>query len=150
MRPLFRRFALCLLQVMPVLAQPFLPDSRTLLLDHLDETFVPDGRRMTGPAIIRPAPDFTGGRPMTGLEFVPGKFGRALEFRGLTKMDYPAAGNLNLSAGSIEFWVALNFDAAEVKKAPGVLSNQLFVTVFGPGRSHVRLYSTLGRTCLAG
>ena len=129
-------------------AQPYKPDSRTLLLDHFDETFVPDGKLMTKPEVGGPQGPLTGGRPMAGLSFVLGKFGQALEFHGLAKMDYPAGPNLNLSAGMLEFWVALNFDAAEVKKNPGVLSNQLFATIAGPGGSQVLIYSTLGQICL--
>jgi len=128
--------------------QPYQPDERTLLLDHLDEDFVPDGQRCTKPAVITADGDFSGGRPTEGGQFTEGKFGKAFQFHGLMQMSYPAGGNLDLSAGSVEFWVALNFNAAEVKKDPGVLSNQLFFTVWGPGSSMVCLYSTLGHTCV--
>jgi hypothetical protein len=124
-------------------AQPYHREARTLLLDHLDETFVPDGKLYTHPEVAPAAGDPPGGRAMAGDKFVAGKFGQALEFHGLTKMDYPAGGSIDLSAGSLDFWVALNFDAAEVVKNPGKLSNQLFFTVWGPGGSMVSLYSTL-------
>ena len=124
------RLAVCLALLVALAlvghAQPYKPDSRTLLLDHLDETFVPDGKLMTRPEVGKPVGGMTGGRPMAGEAFVPGRFGNALEFHGLTKMDYPAGSNINLAAGLLEFWISLNFDAAEQMKNPGVLSNQLF------------------------
>ncbi len=128
-------------------SQPYTRDGRTLLLDHFDESFTPDGKTCTRPAAITTSGDLTGGRPGTGGKFVPGQFGSALAFHGLMDMHYPSAGNLNLAAGEVEFWVALGFDAAEKVKAPGVLSNQLFFTVRGPGTSQVVIYSTLGQTC---
>lgn len=139
-------FACALAGVTLAPAQPFQPTERTLLLDRLDESFVPDGTRCTKPAIMNAPGDIGGGRPGQGGAFVPGKFGMALQFHGLVKMDYPAAGNLDLGAGFIEFWVALDFDAEEVIKNPGKLSNQLFLTVWGPGASMVCVYSTLLQT----
>lgn len=129
-------------------AQPYSPDARTLLLDHFDETFTPDGKLMTAPEVGKPAGDLKGGRPMAGLRFVPGRFGNAIEFHGLTSMDYPVAGNINLSAGMLECWVCLNFDAAEQMKDPGVLSNQLLATLWGPRASSVCIYSCLNRLCV--
>jgi hypothetical protein len=120
-----------------VWAQPYSRDERTLLLDHLDETFTPDGKTCTRPAVIQGTGDFTGGRPRAGTEFVQGKFGNALQFHGLTDMQYPSAGNINLAAGQVEFWVALDFDAEEQIKNPGLLSNQLFFTVVGPARTRM-------------
>ncbi len=134
--------------VCPCAAQPYEKTDRTLLLDHFDENFVPDGTRCTTPAAITPAGDQTGGRVGKGGEFVPGKFGSALQLHKLMQLQYPAAGNLDLSAGLAEFWVALNFDAAEVIKHPGVLSNQLFLTIGQPGGNHVCVYSTLINTCV--
>ncbi|NPV45410.1 MAG: hypothetical protein HPY69_00520 [Armatimonadetes bacterium] len=130
-------------------SQPYARDARTLLLDHLDETFTPDGQRTTTPAAITASGDWKGGRPGRGGVFVLGKFGQALQFHGLMALDYPGPGNVNLSAGRLEFWVALDFNTAEVKKDPGVLSNQLFATIRGPGASQVCVYSTLGYTNVA-
>ena len=138
-----------LLSTACVWAQPYSPDERTLLLDHLDETFTPDGKTCTRPAVIQRTGDFTGGRPRAGTEFVQGKFGNALQFHGLTDMQYPSAGNINLAAGQVEFWVALDFDATEQIKNPGLLSNQLFFTVVGPARTRMCIYSTLSQTCVA-
>ncbi len=132
----------------PCAAQPYEKTDRTLLLDHFDEDFVPDGTRCTRPAAIKPAGDHTGGRVGKDAKFVPGKFGSALQFHKLMQLQYPADGNLDLTAGVVEFWVALDFDAAEVVKHPGVLSNQLFLTVGQPGGSHVCVYSTLVNTCV--
>ncbi len=129
-------------------AQPYQANERTLLLDHLDETFVPDGAKTTAPAVIKPSGDLIGGRVMKGPEFVPAKFGSGLQFHGLSKMDYPVPGNIDLSAGALDFWVALNFDAETVSKNPGNLSNQSFWILRGPGRSMVSLYSTLNNTCI--
>ena len=42
------------------------------------------------------------------------------------QLQYPAAGNINLSAGVAEFWVALGFDAAEVIKKPGCAPQSAF------------------------
>ncbi|OHB80388.1 MAG: hypothetical protein A2V98_04235 [Planctomycetes bacterium RBG_16_64_12] len=98
--------------------------------------------------MIQPSGEFGGGQPGKGGRFVDGKFGKALEFHGLMNMPYSAQGNVNLSAGAAEFWVALNFDAEEVIKEPGVLSNQLFFTVWGPGRSQVCVYSCLKVICV--
>ena len=50
---------------------------------------------------------------------MPGQFGPALQFHGLMALDYPGPGNINLSAGRLEFWVALDFNTVEVKD-PGV------------------------------
>jgi hypothetical protein len=145
---LFLFVALTLFCALPATnAQPFSVNERTLLLDHLDETFVPDGAKVTTPAAIKAVGDWSGARITKGPEFVPAKFGNGLQFHGLTKMDYPVPGNIDLSAGSIDFWVALNFDAEEVSKKPGNLSNQSFWILRGPGRSMVSLYSTLNNTC---
>lgn len=51
-------------------AQPYQANERTLLLDHLDDTFTPDGTVVTKPAVIKAAGDLTGGRIMKGPEFV--------------------------------------------------------------------------------
>ena len=134
---------------MPAFAQPFLPNDRTLLLDHFDEPFVPDGVQCTRPVVITALADLAGGRPGKGGTFVPGKFGNALQFHKLMKMDYPAPGNIDLGAGLAEFWVSLNFNAEEVIKNPGKLSNQLFLTVWGPESSMVCVYSTLLQTNIA-
>jgi hypothetical protein len=130
-------------------AQPYTRDDRTLLLDHLDDSFTPDGQLCTRPDAIKAAGDWSGGRPDKGCQFVPARFGSGLQLRGLAQLAYPAPGNLNLSAGNLEFWVALSFDTAEVKKNPGVLSNQLFCTIWGTGGSSVCVYSTLGYTNVA-
>ncbi len=130
-------------------AQPFQPTDRTLLLDHFDEQFVPDGAQCTKPAVISAGADIAGGRPGKGGEFVQGVFGAALQFHKLMKMDYPAAGNIDLAAGVIGFWVALGFDAEELIKNPGKLSNQLFLTVWGPDASMACVYSTLAQTNVA-
>lgn len=149
----FRVFhLLCLLLVATSVsqAQPDVSGPRVLLRDPLDDTFTPDGKLCTHPAKITVSGDFTGGRPMggTGAKFVPGKFGNALEMHGLMQMTYPSSGNINLAAGQADFWVAFNFDAAEVIKAPGKLSNQVFLTVWGPGASQACLYSCLNVTCV--
>lgn len=129
-------------------AQPYPPTDRTLLLDHLDEDFTPDGKQCTKPAVIKAAADSPGGRPGQGGQFVEGKFGKVLQFHGLMQMQYPAVDNINLSAGVAEFWTALDFDAAEKIKDPGLLSNQLFFTAWGSGASMVCVYSTLVNTCV--
>ena len=54
------------------LTQPLQVDEHTLLLDHLDGTFQPDGAKPTNP--VKGVP----GRPSTGSSFVDGKFGKAL------------------------------------------------------------------------
>lgn len=129
-------------------AQPYQPAERTLLLDHLDESFTPDGKLCTKPAVMKAAADFAGGRPGQGGQFVEGEFGKSLQFHGLMQMQYPAVGNINISAGVAEFWTALDFDAAEKVKDPGSLSNQLFFTARGPGGSMMCVYSTLVNTCV--
>ena len=61
--------ACCLLTMLPAgrcLAQPYTRDARTLLLDHLDETFTPDGQQQTTPAAVSAAGDWKGGRPGKG------------------------------------------------------------------------------------
>ncbi|MBC8875979.1 MAG: hypothetical protein H8E44_41675, partial [Planctomycetes bacterium] len=131
-----------------IVGQPYQLTQRTLLLDHLDESFTLDGTRCTTPAVTKPSGSFTGGRPRKGGRFVDGRFGKALQFHGLMDMRYPAQGNINLSAGLAEFWVALNFDAEEVIKDPGRLSNQMFFTVWGPGGSKVCVYSCLKVVCV--
>ena len=54
------------------LAQPPQVDEHTLLLDHLDGAFEPDGTKRTSP------PKGTPGQPSTGSSFVDGRFGKAL------------------------------------------------------------------------
>ena len=66
---------------------PCEPDEHTRLLDHLDETFTPDGRHRTSGIVGRassPAgeagggtPALQGGLPGAGGEFTEGRFGRA-------------------------------------------------------------------------
>lgn len=145
-----RRLAVALLLanlvVAALWAQPYSRDERTLLLDHLDDRFTPDGKAQTTPAAITPSADWKGGRITKGPVFGPGKFGGGLVMHGLSSLDYPAPGNVNLSAGKLEFWVALSFNTAEVRKNPGVLSNQCFWTLRGPGLTSISLYSTLGYT----
>jgi len=146
------RYGFCLLLSVFSMAvgwsQPYQSSDRTLLLDHLDEDFTPDGKLCTKPVAINPAGELSGGRPGQGGKFVEGRFGKALQFHGLMQMQYPAVGNINLSAGVVEFWAAFDFDAAEKIKDPGLLSNQLFFTAWGPGGSMVSIYSTLVNTCV--
>jgi len=148
---LFPFLASLLLPVAEVLAaEPSRkPDRRTLLLDHLDAEFVPDGKLCTEPTVMQPAGAHAGGRPMKGGRFVPGRLGKALEFSGPMNMVYPGAGNIDRRAGALSFWVAQKFDAAALEKGPpSELRNQLFVTVQDRYRNRVVVYSTLKNTCL--
>ena len=70
---------------------------------------------------------------------MPGKFGGALQFHGPMSLDYPTAGNVDISAGSVDFWVALSEDSAVIKNDPK-LPNQLLWTLGGPGTSTVSVY----------
>jgi len=126
---------------------PYHPNERTLLLDHFDDAFTPDGKRCTSPEVIRPTGDHTGGRAMKGCEFVNGKFGKAFRFHGLTKLSYPVAGNLDLSAGQLEFWVRMGFEP-DLAKVPNILRNQLFFQVDGPGPAIFSVYSCLKTLCV--
>ncbi len=71
------------------LTKPLERDDHTLLLDRLDERFVPDGTARTRPEVGR------GGVPSWGTAFVKGKFGRALRlfreappgWEGMTYLD---------------------------------------------------------------
>ncbi len=120
-----------------------------LLLDHLEESFAPDGRRCTHPATITADGAMSGGRPSKGTRFVPGKTGSCLEFSGMSWLDYPVTGNLSLSAGSLSFRTAFNFDAAAArKKGTSEMRNQLFLTIRGKGRTRLSIYSTLVNTCV--
>jgi hypothetical protein len=69
------------------LTQPLAADAQTLLLDHLDEGFKPDGRRATTPARGK-------GGVVAGGGFYEGKFGRALGAgpvtQRLTQLDHLA------------------------------------------------------------
>jgi len=62
--------------------QPLAADEHTLLLDHLDETFQPDGVKRTRPAVYaarRNPPSTTGGgTPSPEASFVPVKFGQGI------------------------------------------------------------------------
>lgn len=127
---------------------PHTPNERTLLLDHFDTPFTPDGRLMTAPAIITPAGEFTGGRPPRGAEFVPGRFGSALRLHGLTAMHYPAPGNIDISAGSVSFWVQMGFEPRQPSEMPGNLRNQLLLHVDPPGTSIFSIYSTMVNLCV--
>jgi len=73
-------------------------ESHVLLLDHLDETFVPNGKIQTK----------GGGTPTEGARFVPGKFSNGLLVKG-AKLTYPPKGNINLEEGTIEMWVIPKF-----------------------------------------
>ncbi len=131
------------------LTSPAQPTARTLLLDRFDEPFTPDGELMTSPAVIKASGDLTGGRPMKGGEFIDGKFGKAFRLHDIMKMAYPTEGNINLSAGAVEFWVAYNFDPQAKPPLPGKnVSNQMFFTIFGPGNSSVCIYSVLKSICV--
>ncbi len=147
---------LCLALIVPAmpaanadLASPAQPTPRTLLLDRFDEPFTPDGALMTSPVVIKAAAGLTGGRPMAGGEFREGKFGKAFRFHDVMRMVYPAEGNVNPSAGAVEFWVAYNFDPQAKPPLPGKnVSNQVFFTIFGPGHSSVCIYSVLKSICV--
>ncbi|MGQ9731093.1 MAG: glycoside hydrolase domain-containing protein [Candidatus Zipacnadales bacterium] len=54
------------------LSQPLTADEHTLLLDHLDDVFEPNGHRTTTPVKGTP------GTPSVGSRFVEGRFGHAL------------------------------------------------------------------------
>ncbi len=126
---------------------PAQPGDRTLLLDHLDESFVPDGTLMTTPEIIAPAGDFTGGRPMAGCEFVPGKFDRAFQFHGLTNISYPTPGNVDLTAGEVNFWMAYGFEP-DLAKVPSIHRNQFLFQLDAPGQAIFTVYSVLKSICV--
>ena len=130
-------------------AEPHQPDRHTLLLDSLDEAFTPDGSRCSRPAVITPAGEYTGGRPMKGGRFVPGRFGNTFEMEGLMNVVYPGTGNIDPSAGSLSFWVAHKFDAPAIQQnPPAELRNQLYATVLDRRRNRVVIYSTLKQTCV--
>lgn len=66
----------------PPPAEPFRPDADTLLLDHLDDAFRPDGEDgQTRAAVVSGRSDELGGTPSIGCRFVAGRFGKALEVR---------------------------------------------------------------------
>ena len=72
----FRRFLLLSALLLsfaslPVSAQPNQPDQRTLLLDHLDDAFAPDGVKFTAPAVIKAAGDRAGGPPKRAASSCP-------------------------------------------------------------------------------
>lgn len=127
---------------------PYVPDERTLLLDHFDTPFTPDGQLMTSPAVITPAGDFTGGRPPAGAEFVAGRFGSALRLHGLSAMHYPAPGNIDVSAGAVSFWVQLGFEPKHPNQMPATMRNQLFLHVDPPGPQIFSIYSTMVNLCV--
>ncbi|MFQ6096305.1 MAG: glycoside hydrolase domain-containing protein [Armatimonadota bacterium] len=62
--------------------KPHEPDEETLLLDHLDEAFEPDGVRQTRAARGAFPGDETGGTVSRGARFAPVKFGNGLELYG--------------------------------------------------------------------
>ncbi len=63
-----------------VATEPFAPDEATLLLDHLDDRFRPDGEDAeTRPAVMAAPGDRLGGLPSIGCEFVDGVFGAGLQ-----------------------------------------------------------------------
>ncbi len=60
--------------------EPFAPDEATLLLDHLDDRFRPDGEDAeTRPEVMAAPGDHLGGLPSIGCEFVDGVFGSGLQ-----------------------------------------------------------------------
>ncbi|MEA3401956.1 MAG: DUF6067 family protein [Armatimonadota bacterium] len=129
-------------------SEPHPPDARTLLLDHFDQPFEPDGTRMTSPEVITPAGEHTGGRPMPGGEFVEGKFGMAYQLHGETAIYYPAEGNIDLAAGSLEFWVRMGYEPVHPSEVVSERRNQLFFHVDPPGKAHFSVYSTLKNLCV--
>jgi hypothetical protein len=142
--------AICILAA-PLTAQPldgpYQPDERTLLLDHFDQDFVPDGKLMTTPEIVTAAGDFTGGRIMTGCEFVEGKFANALRFHGLAKLSYPAAGNVDLTAGQVDFWMRYGFEP-DLSKVLAIHRNQFLFQLDPPGSAIFSVYSVLKSICV--
>jgi len=127
---------------------PYEPTVRTLLLDHFDDPFEPDGTAMTSPEVITPAGEHTGGRPMEGGEFVEGRSGMAYRFHGKTAMYYPAQGNIDPAAGSVEFWVRLGFEPKHPNQMPSNLRNQLFFHLDPPGTAIFSIYSTMKNLCV--
>ncbi len=140
----------CILAV-PLAAQPLdapaQPGDRTLLLDHFDQSFVPDGKLMTTPEIITAAGDFTGGRIMSGCEFVDGQFGGALRFHGLAQLSYPAVGNVDLTAGQANFWMRYGFEP-DLSKVPAIHRNQFMFQLDPPGQAIFTVYSVLKSICV--
>ena len=56
------------------------PDADTLLLDHLDDAFKPDGEDAeTTPPVVSGKSGELGGTPSIGCKFVAGKFGKGLQ-----------------------------------------------------------------------
>lgn len=128
--------------------EPHQPGERTLLLDRFDTPFEPDGALMTAPEVITPAGEHTGGRPMAGGEFVDGRFGKAYRFHGKTAMYYPAAGNIDLSAGSVSFWLQLGFEPQHPNLMPSEMRNQLYFHVDPPGSAIMSVYTTMKALCV--
>ncbi len=85
---------------------------------------------------------------MNGGEFIEGKFGGAYQFRGKTAMYYPAEGNIDLSAGSVSFWLRLDFEPKHPNKMPSNMRNQLYFHVDPPGRSIASVYTTMKALCV--
>ncbi len=128
---------------------PFSPTPRTLLLAHFDDAFVPDGERATRAEVIAEGSSPRGARVPKGFEFVPGPFGKALRMHGPHVLVYPGAGNVDLTGGQADLWVALNFDpAVRNEKTKTVWRNQFFLTFQGPHNSRVVVYSVLKSLCV--
>ncbi len=127
-------------------SEPPEPTERTLLLDHYDTPFEPDGTLMTSPEVI--TGENAGGRPMEGGEFVDGRFGKAYRFHGKTAMYYPAKGNIDLSAGAVGFWLKLGFEPQHPNKMPSNMRNQLYFHVDPPGNSIMSVYTTMKALCV--
>jgi len=69
------------------LSTPPVTDSHTLLLDHFDDTFIPDGHRATAPE-----KSAGGGALSAGARFVPARFGKGVQLfaesdPGVTHLD---------------------------------------------------------------
>ena len=89
--------------------------AKTLLLDHLDNKFAPDGKKKTTAQFANGRVNQPGGIAPVGSKFLPAKFGTGIECpKGY--LSYPALGNINLEQGTIEMWVKVNFDFAKSKK----------------------------------
>ena len=66
-------------------------------------------------------PDFSVGAWSANINgvanFVPGKFGKALMLKDRQKLSYDADGKINLTSGTIEFWLLWTADLAEADRA---------------------------------
>ena len=130
-------------------AQPFSRDARTLLLDHLDESFTPDGQQQTTAAVITPTADWKGGRITKGTRVRT----RAVRWRPgderALQSQLPSGRQHQPQRRQTRVLGRFQLRHCRGQKGTGRAEQPVFLDSPRPGLQPGRVYSTLGYTNVA-